>query len=379
MCSAAPSGSTISCTLSSTSWSSNWSGLPLISVWYPSSRKWAAVTSSSLGRTAVTGRSVMSYRTVPSLNDETPCFARRIPFSSGSGVLFDEVSPLTPFKISNDDSRSSTRSSASRYLWWRSISCHSALVTSRSHRSQCTRPDSSGESTDSHSRHTNCGSVWRPHSAHCSSNPTVSQYGHRRFPNWTEIWPRSVLSPKLCAASLRLRWFPPASPIGKSVCTAGERSRSSDFSGRPIRLPIRVGARSRTWNGATSFTAAIALFPSSCFRACFERSVSDHMRSPIPVSLSDSILIPSESASARHAGMWIESLSWWCSMSNRSIVSRIAGVVSIVSVSSVFVLALSDVLPLALFVSLTSFMVISPAATASARWSNSVTEISCQR
>ena len=67
----------------------------------------------SEARKLETGRSVMSYRIVPSLNVETLCFALRIPFSIGSGVLFLEVSAFTPFRISNALSLSFTISNAS--------------------------------------------------------------------------------------------------------------------------------------------------------------------------------------------------------------------------------------------------------------------------
>ena len=43
-------------------------------------------------------------------------------------------------------------------------------------------------------------------------------------------------------ASFSNRLFPPYSPTGKIECGAGVISRSFDFSGRPIRTPILVGA-----------------------------------------------------------------------------------------------------------------------------------------
>jgi len=99
--------------------------------------------------------------------------------------------------------------------------------------------------------------------------------------------------------------------IGKSVWTAGERSRLSDFSGRPIRLPMRVGARSRISKGATSLTAFTALSPPSHERALAERSAASHVfRSPSST--------PSDRARGRHAGIRSASAVAVCSTSSDS-------------------------------------------------------------
>ena len=48
----------------------------------------------------VKGKSVESWRIVPSLKVNTSCFALSIPFSIGSGSLASEIIPTTPFTSS---------------------------------------------------------------------------------------------------------------------------------------------------------------------------------------------------------------------------------------------------------------------------------------
>ncbi len=87
----------MSCTISSHSWLEDASSLPSASIVYPSFFARSTLSPISAGLKWVSGTSVMSNRTVPSLKTFTPCFALRMPFSTGSGVLAAEISPCTPF------------------------------------------------------------------------------------------------------------------------------------------------------------------------------------------------------------------------------------------------------------------------------------------
>ena len=90
----------MSCTFSSHVWFSSVSGFPVWSLVYPSCLSFSMVVPISFGLKCVSGASVMSNLVVPSLNTCILCLALSIPFSSGSGVLFFDIVPMTPFIVS---------------------------------------------------------------------------------------------------------------------------------------------------------------------------------------------------------------------------------------------------------------------------------------
>ena len=102
----------MSCGRSSRTWFASESSFPWMSVRYPSSRSRSTGTPTSEGRKWVRGRSIMSYRIVPSLKTKRPWCARRIPFSTGSTAFSREIIPRTPFTSTGAVSRMPRRSMA---------------------------------------------------------------------------------------------------------------------------------------------------------------------------------------------------------------------------------------------------------------------------
>src|SRR3990172_5995305 len=106
-----------SCTRSSIICRPYWRGAPWASCAYPRARAFSTASPISSGRTCVRTRFVMSKRVVPSLKTWIACFARRRPFSRGSGVFEREIMPWTAFTPAGRDdipTRAIAASTASR-------------------------------------------------------------------------------------------------------------------------------------------------------------------------------------------------------------------------------------------------------------------------
>ena len=150
----------------------------------------------------------MSNRVVPSLNTWSPCFARRSPFSRGSGVFEREIIPCTAFTPAGIAAMP-TRAIASSRTSRSGIFCRIGRIRA---------------------------SVCAPHFGHRGRNHRARQEGHTRRPI-------STSTSSFVTASFTSRCIPPADPIGKRAWGGGDISRGAAFSGRPIRAPIRVGPR----------------------------------------------------------------------------------------------------------------------------------------
>ena len=151
----------------------------------------------------VSGKSVESWRIVPSLNVNTPFLALKIPFSKGSGSLSSEIKPITP--LTSSTLRTPTLLEAFESICAKLISFWPDL------------PITVGDPQ--------CGQIaW-------NELNLQSGFVHSLLANSTLIF-------FFLAASATKRLFPPLFPIGNSTWGAGLINLSFDFSGRPTLVPI---------------------------------------------------------------------------------------------------------------------------------------------
>ena len=185
-----------------------------------------------------------------------------MPFSSGSGVRFLEISPMTPLSFSGIGSliRSAAFSNSSStgmdWTWGFSLGTVWAPQSQRQRM------------------------VLAPHSGHTRTPtdaftaPAFFLENVLPFSSFLSDWAeRATVSTKRCA--------PPALPTGNSTCGGGLSNLSLAFSGRAILVPIRVTARGLTLTPMFWETASMVVAPA---RSDLDMTMSPSRPNPSPVS-----------------------------------------------------------------------------------------------
>ena len=220
------SGTTISCIMISTVWSSRSSGRPSTSRSYPSSLSRATLVPIHDGRKWVRGELVASNRTVPSLKTVSPQLCRISPFSSGSAARSWLISSLTPLRGVWARTRAFSWAAASIFLSGTDL--YEYAVAFLPH-----EPHSAPSTRVRHEEQVRSSAVFSPHAAHRTPRDSSPHAAHLLFD-------MLVKKDGSAAALSRSRCGPPFAETGNRQWTGGLMLRAAAFSGRPILTPRAV-------------------------------------------------------------------------------------------------------------------------------------------